>query len=299
MSTTRDPSAPRNPGPSWGYAFLHRAGAILPERAFDAQLGLGSAVAVAVMPAERRCSRDYLSVALGRPATLADTWRHFRAFARALALKLRLAEGRPHRCTPGPGCEPFLALMASRRPALLGTFHVGHSDLLGYLLGQFQRRVHMIRLKVANSRDTRRLSRQFGQWVAFIWVNETENLLYALKAAVESGDSVAMECDRAGYSAKLEPFDFLGRRRLFPFSIYHLAMIFRLPVVLCVGIPAGPDESLVHGSPVFEPDQDSREANLARARAHFQDFLGRVESLLRADPFLWFNFIPLNPAAPE
>lgn len=297
MSTTRNPKAPRNPGPSWGYGFLYRAATVLPAPVFDSLLGLGTWVAVAVMPDERRCSGDYLAVILGRPATLSEIWRHFFAFARTLVLKLRLAEGRPHRCTPGPGCLPFLKLMESRRPALLGTFHIGHSDMLGYLLGQFQRRVHMIRLKVENSRDTRRLSRQFGQWVTFIWVNETENLLFALKEAVQSGDSVAMECDRAGYSAKLEPFDFLGRRRLFPFSIYHLALIFQLPVAFCVGVPEGPDESLVHGSPVFEPDQGSKAANLARARVHFQEFLVRVEALLRDDPFVWFNFIPLNPEA--
>jgi predicted LPLAT superfamily acyltransferase len=295
LKTNRPPKAPRNPGPGWGYGFLQAADAVLPAPVFNFLLRLGTWVAVAVMPAERRHSRDYLTVILGRPPLLREIWRHFFAFARTLMLKLRVAEGRTHRCTAGPGCLPFLGLMESGRPALLGTFHIGDSDMLGFLLGQFQRRVHMIRLKVENSRDTRRLSLQFSQWVTFIWVNETENLLFALKEAVQSGDSVAMECDRAGYSAKLEPFEFLGRRRLFPFSIYHLSLIFRMPVVFSVGVPGGPDESLVHGSPVFEPDRGSKAANLARARIHFQEFLARVELLLREDPFVWFNFIPLNP----
>ncbi len=39
-------------------------------------------------------------------------------------------------------------------------------------------------------------------------------------------------------------------------------------------------------------------ANLARARIHFQVFLTRVEIMLRAEPELWFNFLPLNPVAP-
>ncbi len=298
MSPTAAAKPPRNPGPSWGYAFLSRADAVLPRPIFDGLLGLGAAVAVACMPAERRHSRDYLRVILGRPPTAREIWRHFQAFAQTLMVKLRVAEGRPHRCQPGPGCEEFLALMKTGRPALLGTFHIGRSDLLGFLLGQFSRRVYLIRLKMENSRDTRRLAEQFSRWVTFIWVNETDNLLFALKDAVQSGDSVAMECDRPGYSAKLEAFEFLGRRRLFPFSIYHLALIFRLPVVLCVGVPAGPDESLVHGSPVFEADDASREANLERARRHFQAFLVRIEALLRETPWLWFNFLPLNPEVP-
>jgi hypothetical protein len=55
---------------------------------------------------------------------------------------------------------------------------------------------------------------------------------------------------------------------------------------------------MLFASPVFEPDDDSKAANLRRAHAHFQAFLGRVETLLRRHPELWFNFTPLNPAAP-
>jgi predicted LPLAT superfamily acyltransferase len=272
---------------------------VLPRPAFDFLFGLGTWVAVAVMPAERRHSRDYLSVVLRRPASLVEVWRHFFSFAQTLMLMLRIGAGEPHRCVTGGDCGAFSALMTSGRPALLGTFHLGHSDLLGFMLGDFRRHVYMIRLRVENSGDTRGLARQFGAWVTFIWINETENFLFAVKEAIESGGSVAMKCDRPEYSAKLEPFEFLGRRRLFPFTIYHLALIFRRPVVFCVGLPRERGESLVRGSPVFEPDDGSKASNLARARTHFQDFLLVIESLLRENPFLWFNFIPLNPEAPD
>jgi predicted LPLAT superfamily acyltransferase len=297
------PSSPtavrRNPGPGWGFSFLARADALLPAAVFDFFLGIGAGVAVAIMPRERRYSRDYLTAILGRPARGTEIWRHFFAFARTLALRLRVAEGRPYRCVGSADGAPFVALMKSGEPVLLGTFHFGHSDLLGFMLGQFDRRVHMIRQRVENSRDTRRLAERFGGSVTYLWVNERENLLYSLKTAIESGAVVAMQCDRAEFSAKHEPFDFLGRRRLFPFTLYHLALIFRRPVALCVSVPQGPNESLVYSSPVFAPDGGSKDENLARARAHFQDFLTRLESLLRRDPFLWYNFTPLNPIAPS
>ncbi len=163
MSTTqRSSRLPRNPGPSWGYAFLHRAAdAVLPAPVFDPPARPGHL---------GRCGRH-----AGRAPLFSGTTLHRRPRGRRhlpaseiggiswrlpgrSLLKQRLAEGRPHRCTPGPGCLPFLGLMESGRPALLGTFHIGHSDMLGFLTGQFRRRVHMIRLKVENSRDTRRLS---------------------------------------------------------------------------------------------------------------------------------------------
>ncbi len=299
LNETPEPRQPHNPGPSWGFGFLRRADAVLPRPVFAFLLGAGAWAAVALMPAERRHSRGYLSVILGRPASLADVWRHFFSFARTLMVILRVGAGRPHRCRDGSDCTEFRSLMASGRPALLGTFHLGHSDLLGFMLGDFGRRVAMIRQRVGNSGDTLGLSRFAGPWVTMIWVNDADNLVFALKDAVASGVSVAMKCDRLGFSSKLEPFDFLGGRRLFPFTIYHLSVIFRLPVVFCVGTPGSGDESLVHGSPVFAPDDGSRESNFRRARVHFQEFLLVIESLLRKDPFAWFNFIPLNPVAPE
>ncbi|HTQ29929.1 MAG TPA: hypothetical protein VMI53_01850 [Opitutaceae bacterium] len=301
LTDTVHAAPPRNPGPSWGCLFLTCADVLLPAPVFDFFLGLGTWVAVAVMPAARRHSRAYLAEVLPRRPGATDVWRHFFAFAQALMVKLRFAEGRPYRCVSGPDCAPFLDLMASGEPALFGTFHFGHSDLLGFALGRFNRRVCMIRLRMENSRDTDRLAERFGALVSYLWINEPENLLFALKEAIDSGVSVAMKCDRPEYSAKLEPFDFLGRPRLFPFTIYHLALVFRRPVIFCVSVPHGRDESMVYSSPVFTPNAGSRDENLDRARVHFQNFLALVETLLRRDPFLWANFTPLNPvaAAPE
>jgi hypothetical protein len=72
--------------------------------------------------------------------------------------------------------------------------------------------------------------------------------------------------------------------------------MFRLPVVFCVSVPASADESWLHGSHVFEPDEAPKAENLERARAHFQAVLNHLEALVRKNPFLWFNFTALNPA---
>ncbi len=290
--------APRNPGPDWGYDFLRLLDRTLPDFLLNLLLGFGAACALALMPQQRRHSHAYLSAVFRRPARLHEVWRHFHSYSRVMMTRIHAAETGNHRCTPQSSFESFRALMRTDRPALLGTIHFGNSDLLGFLLGEFRRHVHMIRLRVGNSRDTHRLSDRFGQWVTYVWVNETENLLFALKDAAQSGSSIAMMCDRVEHSSKVEPFDFLGARRLMPFTIYHLSLVFRLPVVFCLSVPGAKNESLLHASPVFEPDSPSREQNLARARAHFQAFLHQLDSLLRDNPYLWFNFIPLSPALP-
>lgn len=288
----------RNPGPNWGYAFLLWAERWWPWWIFRPVLMIGTWVALPFMTEPRRHSRAYFTLMLGRPPTVLEVWRHFFAFADFLMLKLRVARGVPHRCELDPAHgAAFTALLESGAPAFFGTFHFGHSDLLGFFLGRSDRRVAMIRLRVGNSDDTRLLGRLFGKWVSFIWVNEPAQLLFAIKGAVEAGDSLAMKCDRLEFSAKAEPFHFLGQARLFPFTIYHLAVLFGRPVVFCVGVPGASGETRVVASPVFTPDAAvSREDNLRRARLHFQAVLSQLETLVRQQPLLWFNFLPLNPA---
>lgn len=294
-------AASRNPGPSWGYGFLLWAERWWPRWFFRPMLMLGTWIAVARLPSQRAHSRAYLAVALARPPTLLEVWRHFFAFTDSLLIKLRAGRGVPVRCTLAPeNAAAFDALVRSARPALFGTFHFGGSDLLGYLLGERGRRVSIIRLRVGNSDDTRLLGQRFGDKVSFLWINDPANLLFDLKAAIEAGASLALKCDRLEFSAKTESFFFLGARRVFPFTIYHLALLFDRPVAFCVAVPAAPpgDELDVFASPVFTPDPTATgAANLASARLHFQAVLVQFESLVRRHPFLWFNFLPLNPVA--
>jgi predicted LPLAT superfamily acyltransferase len=294
-----DSPAPRNPGPSWGYRLIRFLDRVLPEFLYRPLRAAGTWVSVAAMPRQRRHSRDYLRAILGREPRLIEIFRHFFTFEESLMVKLRAASGHIPRTVLAPGSEHFKTFVNSGRYAFLGTFHVGHSDLLGFLLGPVENhRVFMVRQRVGNSHDTDKLGALFGQWIKFIWVNEPENLLFALKEAVASGGSVALKCDRLEFSAKTDSFDFLGARRVFPFTIYHLALIFDLPVLLTLGVPGAPGETLIHSSPRWEPDKSlSRAANLVRAHAHFQDFLHQLEAQLRLNPYLWFNFIELNPPA--
>ena len=220
LKPDQPPAPPRNPGPRWGFAFLRRTDALLPRPVFDFRLGAGTWIAVALMPAERRHSRAYLATVRGRPAGLAEVWRHFFAFMQAMMLSLRVSRGEPYRSVAAPPVEPFHALMATGRPALFGTFHLGHSDLLGFMLGGINRKVHMIRLRVENSHDLDEIARQMGGAVSFIWVNEPAALLFALKEAVQSGASVAHEMRPPGPQRQDRGLRF--PRRAAPLPLHHL-----------------------------------------------------------------------------
>ncbi len=293
----------RNPGPSWGYNFLLWAERWWPRWFFRPLLMAGTWVGLGFMPAQRAHSRAYLAVVLGRAPRLIEVWRHFFAFAESLMLMLRAGRGAPVRCVLAPAhAAEFEALLASGRPALFGSFHFGGSDLLGYLLSERGRRVSILRQRVGNSTDTRLLGERYGRLVTFLWVNDPANLLFDLKAALEAGDSLALKCDRLETSTRTARARFLGADRLFPFTIYALALLFDRPVAFCTAVPdpvAGADVLIVHASPVFTPDPAAgSEANTAAAHRHFQAVLTQLEGLVRQHPCLWFNFLPLNPEAP-
>lgn len=289
--------SPRNPGPSWGYRALDWWDAHLPTPLRDAAAAIGGAVAYGIMPGQRAASREYLSTILGRPASHAEGMRHFGEFTHSLLAKLRAGERAQTRVDWADDANRQVGhLMYADEPILLGTFHVGASDLLGFHIRQTGRRVTMIRQRVENSDDIDRLLARAGGQVEIIWVNREEEIVFALRDALEHGKNLAMQCDRIEHASKTEGFEFLGQRRAFPVTIYRLASIYQRPVQFCVALPTGAsrDDFAVYANEGYRPTGDRR-ADQATAHEHFQATLQWLESLLQQQPYQWFNFLPLNP----
>lgn len=285
---------PRNPGPPGGYwllLFLHRW---LPTPVYRLFFRIGVWIAVATLPTQRRQSQRYLKAILGRPVGLGEVHRHFSDVAETLVAILLAGRGHPHpiRWAEGEGAD-FEATLRASKSVLLGTFHMGHSDLLGYHLNHFGLKVSMVRIRVGNSADTQLAEKRFGRNIGFIWVDAPENITFAIKTALEAGDSLAMKCDRIEGARKTERFRFLGRETTFPFTIYYFSRLFSLPVLFAFGLSDGNGGSICYSPPVFNPcDKDSRETHLAKARDHFRMVLTQAEALLRQNRFAWHNFLP-------
>ncbi len=284
----------RNPGPSWGYSLVRFADRWLPEPVFKFVLHLGATIAVPLLPDRARASREFLDMALDRPSTWWDVRHHFIVFADFLVLRFRVAGGQPHHCYLDPEqAGDFLSRVKSPGIVLFGTVHLGHSDLLGFWLTDFDRSVRMLRVRMENSNDLRWLHERYAGKVEFIWTDEPAEIPFAIRDALEAGHSIAMQCDRAAYSSKTGVFEFLGKQVVFPTTIYHLSLIFRLPVVLAFGLDDGSGKTRVLSMPAFEPGSGDRASELTRAHQHFQRAVTLIESIARSDPFQWFNFEPL------
>ncbi len=206
---------------------------------------VGTTLCLWTLRRQRAASREYLRLALGRePRVERAVGTFFRVHQIPAAAPVNLPRRRTRKCVSRRARATNCALGSrSGRPALYGTMHVGRSDLMGFFLGHLGERVHMIRKQVGNSEDTRRLARRYERSVTFIWINDWSRLILAMNDALRAGRSLAMQCDRPEYSSKHEGFRFLGERRMFPFTIYHLAIMHGMPVVLSYAVPDGRSRS--------------------------------------------------------
>ncbi|MEQ9825235.1 MAG: hypothetical protein ABQ298_12700 [Puniceicoccaceae bacterium] len=298
VASEQTANEPRNPGPSWGFRVIHFWDTLLPTPVAR-WVRTGCAwVALGIMHRQRAASREYMKTVLGRRAGLRDCAKQFDSFVTYLCDRISTAFGEPvhFEWAPGHGRE-FVDLMKRKETMLMGTFHVGYSDLMGFFMAEFDRPIHMLRLRLANAEDTERLEAFAGEHVKIVWVNEIEDALFSIKEVIAQGGAVAMQCDRVQHASKLEVFEFLGAHRYFPFTIYWLSILFEVPVQFTIaGIRSTRNASVpVFTSPVFRPVQSNRKENLQAAKQHFQGVLKLLEQQLKAQPEMWFNFEPLNP----
>lgn len=249
------------------------------------------------MPEQRRYSREYLAIVLKRKVRLRDCFAHFLAVTDSLVLKLQVARDpkiASFRLSPEGETGSLTELLNFDGPVLFGTFHVGNSDLLGCMLSEFGRPIRMVRERVGNDDDMAALERTFGDVVEFVWVNQRESMLFALKSVVDDGASIALQCDRVEYGARHHLFNFLGAKRSFPVTIYHLAYLFKMPVSFSFAIPVGSTTTQVVCSELFVPQGKSKREVLEAGYMHFQQVLTMLEEVLYEHPYAWFNFRPLN-----
>lgn len=293
---------PRNFGPSFGCDLLMLGDRVCPRPLEHPALYLCALVGLVLARRNIPHSRAYLAAVTGRPASIFQVWKHYERMIHSLGRKLRAARGLvPRVILPPSAPDDYGRLVNSGGGLLFGTFHVGDSDLLGCLLSRlFTRRITMVRLRVGNSTDTERLAEKFGANIDYLWIDRPEDLLLGIKGALDEGRPVALQCDREEHASRTAVFRFLGARRRFPFTIYHLAALLRKPVGIAFATPTEDESSEIHTPPIFFPDPNATREEVLRAGAeHFQTVLDTLEAALRRDPYVWFNFRPLNTVVEE
>jgi predicted LPLAT superfamily acyltransferase len=251
---------------------------------------------LAFAPQARRQSAHYLSRALGRPATLADRYRHIHAFAATVLDRVYLARGRVRDFDLRLEGAPLMdALVAQGRGALLIGAHVGSFEAL-HAVGASR---PGLRVAMAMYPDNARLIHDALQAIApgfhldIIAIGRPSSTL-AVRDWLDTGGLVGMLGDRVlgGDSARLVELPFLGRTARFSDGPFRLALLLRRPLVFMAGLYRGGARYDVRFEPLADfstvPADAAARDNLLRDA--LQAYVQRLESLCREAPYNWFNF---------
>jgi predicted LPLAT superfamily acyltransferase len=268
-------------------------------------LGLGRKVArVVLLPVtayfmlrrgpERRASRAYLTRVLGRPPTWLEVARHFHVFAGVTLDRVYFLSDNMWRFDMRLlGLEQLHHAMDLGRGVLLIGAHVGSFDALRAVSTLRPDVTLRVVLDAAHSPALSAVLKQLNPQIAAGIIDPRKDgtsVALEIGAALNQGALVTMLADRGRPGNATASVDFLGQTAEFPMAPWQIAAALHVPIVLCVGLYRGGNRYDVHFELLTEQLQIDRPQRQQQLRESVQDLANRLEALLRAAPYNWFNF---------
>ena len=244
---------------------------------------------------ERRDSREFLSLALGRPARAWDIFNHIHSYAATILDRIFLLSDKnlDRFDLRVDGLDALQAEMARGRGVLLLGSHFGSFEALRALTlhePQVQLRV------VMDLKQTRALNELLHALNPSIAANVIDAgvdpgaLALSLHEAAQQGALIGLLADRPRAREATAPIEFFGRTARLPTAAYQIASMLDLPVVLAFGIYRGGNRYDLHFETFAQSIKIPRNDRAAQLQVWAQRFAARLEYYARRYPYNWFNF---------
>ena len=244
----------------------------------------------AVRPA-RIASRAYLTLNLGRPATLIDIYKHILAFTTTIHDRVYLLNNQLDLFD----IKHFGTAALHRDHAKKGLFlfgaHLGSFEVLH----SFARSNPDIDIFMAMYPEN---ARQINRAMASINPHATQNIitLGQLDATLKinekllAGALVGVLADRASGADRYESFPFLGRDAFFPSGPFRMALMLRYPIYFMTGLYRGGNRYEIHFELIEDFSQPLNGDRDAAVRSVMARYAATLERYCIDAPFNWFNF---------
>ena len=243
---------------------------------------------------ERRASRAFLDVALGRPATLWDVAKHIHTFASTILDRVFLLSGEIDRFDiRTTGLDALHEQMDRGRGVLVLGSHLGSFDAMRVLGTKRPDATIRVVLDKGQSRDMQELLDALNPELAANIIDagmDGPSIVLAIRDAAEAGALVALLVDRAQPGEPTVDVPFFDRTAPFPTSPWMIAAMLKLPVVLAFGLYRGGKRYDLHFELFSEGLDIPRQHRAARIADCVATYAQALERRAREAPYNWFNF---------
>ena len=241
---------------------------------------------------QRRASREFLTLALDRPATLIDLARHFHTFASTILDRVFMMTGRFDCFEMEIHNHSLIAEQIARKQGcvLVGS-HLGSFEALRIIgLEQKELPIKILMYPQHNEmlvRILEELNPNMNQ--SIIPLGQADTLIRA-RESVDDGFIVGLLGDRIADSSKTVTCQFMNRPTTFSQGPILLAHLLKAPVFLFFGLYLGGNRYEIHIEPFAEGIDLKRKQRDQEVAYWTQRYAERLEHYARKAPYNWFNF---------
>lgn len=219
-------------------------------------------------------------------------FKHFYSFGRAIIDRTAILAAKTRHFSFFFEGEKYLrAAAAEGRGVLVLTAHLGNWEAAGQLLTRLDVPITVTGFDKENPVIRAMLNRFSKQTFRLLPLTGSPTDAIPLVAALRRGEVVAMLGDRA-YGSPTARVPFFGGTASFPIGAYVMASIAGAPLVHVFSLREPGGRYHFFGFPLQRPQMPvhhEREVYLENCAANFARDLA---SVLKRDPFQWYNFFP-------
>jgi predicted LPLAT superfamily acyltransferase len=242
--------------------------------------------------AQRRASKDYLNLALGRPATLLDTARHIHTFSATILDRVFLMADKFDYFELEIHNHKLIAenIQAKRGCILLGS-HLGSFEILRATAIEKRELPLKILMYPQHNEMMMRVLSELNPSLndSIIELGRADTLIRA-QEVIDNGGIIGLLGDRVADSGKTVKCSFLGRETEFPQGPMLMASILKCPIFLFFGLYLGTNRYQIRIEPFADVIELERGRRKEMLQSWSQQYADRLEHFARQRPYNWFNF---------
>lgn len=251
-------------------------------------------------PASRRASRDYLLLALGRPAKANDLYHHFFTFAATIHDRIYLINRRfdlfdfeVH------GEQTLRSMLVDGKGLFLMGAHLGSFEVIRSI----GRQNPDLRVAMVMHQEN---AQKINAMLAAINPEAVQNIIglghidsmIEVSQRLDEGYIVGILADRTPGHDTLYPVRILGADTYLPTGPFRMAALLRRPVIFMTALYMGHNRYAIHFDKLADFSNTARGQRELVMQESIVKYAALLDHYCRAAPYNWFNFFDFWQTTP-